>query len=37
MSWRVVLLVLVGLAISGCPVDDVVARSRCDAGCPDAP
>jgi hypothetical protein len=32
---RLVLLVLLALSIAGCPVDDVVARRRCDAACSD--
>jgi hypothetical protein len=34
MRW--LLLALLALALGGCPVDDVVARSRCDGGCADA-
>jgi hypothetical protein len=37
MSRRSWLLALLLLGLAGCPVDDVVARSRCDASCPDAP
>ncbi len=36
---RWVFVVVLSLALSGCPVDDVVARGRCDdaGACPDAP
>jgi hypothetical protein len=34
---RLLFVLAIALLLSGCPVDDVVARSRCaDAGCPDA-
>ena len=34
---RLLIVLLVALSLAGCPVDDVVARSRCDGGCADAP
>jgi hypothetical protein len=35
---KLLFAVLLALALAGCPVDDVVARRRCDAGaCADAP
>jgi hypothetical protein len=37
MRLLLALTLSLSLLLSGCPVDDVVARSRCDGGCADAP
>jgi len=37
MTLRLLWISMLALSLSGCPVDDVVARSRCDGGCADAP